>query len=53
MQILPATAATDLLTTFGDTVSANSLPILGVVGAGVAVGFVMRWFRKGTNKIKP
>jgi len=52
MEILPATTLTTLTTSLGDAISANALVIVSVLGLGIGVGFVMRWFNKSHKKIK-
>jgi len=52
MEIIPAGAGAAITTSFGDIVAANSVAIIAVLGVAIAVVFVMRWFRKSTNKLK-
>lgn len=52
MDVLPATTVTDLTTQLTATVAANAGVIIGVIALGVAVTFVVRWFNKGTRRIK-
>jgi len=52
MEIIPAAAATTLTTTLTTFVADNAVAIVGVIALGVAVSFVVRWFTKGTRRIK-
>lgn len=51
MELIPANSVTTLTATFGDLVAANAVAILAILFFGVAVAFVMRWFRK-SSKLK-
>lgn len=52
MEILPATTVTSLTTTLQTYLTDNALIVVGVIGVGVAVAFVVRWFHKSTRRIK-
>jgi predicted DNA-binding protein with PD1-like motif len=51
MQIVPLTAAADLVTQLTTFVTANAVAIVGVMFVGISVTFIMRWFRK-SSKVK-
>lgn len=52
MEILPATTVTVLTTQLGTFITENALAIIGTIAVGVGVAFVVRWFHKGTRRIK-
>lgn len=52
MEILPATTVTTLTTTLTTFVTENAAIVIGVIALGVGVAFVVRWFHKGTRRIK-
>lgn len=52
MEIIPAGAATTFATQLTDVLTDNAVPIVAVIALGVAVAFVVRWFHKGTRRIK-
>lgn len=52
MEILPASAVTDFTTQLTATLAENVGVIVGIIALGVAVAFVVRWFNKGTRRIK-
>jgi len=52
MEIIPDGAVTTLGTQLSTVVGDNVVGILGVLFLGVAITFVMRWFRKSTKHIK-
>jgi len=53
MEVLPATTVTDLTTQLTATIAENAGVIIGVIALGVAIAFVVRWFNKGTRRVKP
>lgn len=53
MELFPATTLATLTTQLTETIGANILIIVGVIGLAVAVGFVTRYFNKSTKKIRP
>jgi len=52
MQVLPATTLATITETFGETLAANAVVIVGVIALAVGITFVVRWFNKGTKRIK-
>jgi len=49
VEIVPANAVTTITATFGDIVAANAVAIIAVLAFGLAITFVMRWFRKSAK----
>lgn len=52
MEILPPTTVAAMSTTLQETVTANVLIVVGVIGLAVGIAFVTRWFTKSTRRIK-
>lgn len=52
MEVLPAGTVTTLSTQLTTALTDNAAVIIGVIALGVAVSFVVRWFNKGTRRIK-
>lgn len=52
MEVLPATTVTVLTTQLTTFITDNALIIVGVIALGVGLAFVLRWFNKGTRRIK-
>jgi len=52
MQVIPADSAETLTETLTTFVTQNAGVIVAVIAIGVGVAFVVRWFHKGTRRIK-
>lgn len=52
MEVLPETTVAVLLGQLNTALTDNAVVIIGVIALGVAVAFVVRWFHKGTRRIK-
>lgn len=51
MNIIPLTSVADLTAELTGLITANVVPIVGLVFFGVSVSFIMRWFNKA-KKVK-
>lgn len=52
MEILPDTTVADITAVLAPIIGNNVVVIVGVIALGVAIAFIVRWFHKGTRRIK-
>lgn len=52
MEVLPPATVTTLTGQVTSVIADNAVVVVGVIAFGVAIAFVIRWFNKGTRRIK-